>query len=85
MNLEYTKYFKKKYKKFPDNIRSKVEERLLLLLSDEFNPILNNHKLNGKYKDSRSINVTGDLRIIFKKRSDYFLLEYIGTHSELYG
>ena len=50
----------------------------------EFDESLNNHKLSGKYADYRSINVTGDIRIAYKRVPDGFYLVAIGTHSELY-
>jgi addiction module RelE/StbE family toxin len=63
----------------------KITDRLKLFLSDEFSPILNNHHLHGEYNSCRSINITGDVRVIYKKMPGEicYLLE-IGTHSQLY-
>ncbi len=54
-------------------------------MENEFEPILNNHMLQGKYAEVRSINITGDFRAhytVLNNNSRYFVA--IGTHSELY-
>ena len=52
---------------------------------DPYDPILNNHALNGKYMGYRSIGVTGNIRIIYKfLDKDTVLFSEIGTHSDLY-
>lgn len=78
--------FKKAYKKLSKKLQDKVNERLAIFLVDEFNGILDNHKLNGEYENCRSINVTGDYRIIYRKpdNTTYFLMR-VGTHPQLYG
>lgn len=45
----------------------------------------NVHKLKWKYGIYRSINVTGDYRIIFRLKDDTIFIDMFGTHSELYG
>ncbi|KKW39679.1 MAG: hypothetical protein UY89_C0016G0007 [Parcubacteria group bacterium GW2011_GWA1_54_9] len=48
---------------------------------------LNNHELHGKYANHRSINVTGDIRAVYRKidiATDDVLFVDIGTHGELY-
>ena len=63
----------------------RAKERLVLFLQDEFNPILNNHPLRGKYKGYRSINITGDLRAIYQYQNpDIGIFVAIDTHSNLY-
>ena len=54
-------------------------------MSDEFDPILNNHALKGKYLGYRSINITGDLRVLYKKEGNMMIFTVIDTHSNLYG
>ena len=76
--------FRKNFKKYPQKIRADAFERLGLLEKNEFDYELNNHKLSGKYGEYRSINVTSDIRILYKKVKDGFYLFAIGTHSELY-
>lgn len=85
MKIVFHKSFEKRYKKLSEKIKQKVKERNILFEKDPYNPILNNHALNGKYMGYRSISVTGDIRIIYKfLDKDTALFSEIGTHSELY-
>ncbi len=85
MNIFLHKDFKRGYKKLTKTQKEKFKERRSLFLQDQFNPILNNHALSGKYKGYRSINVTGDLRIIYKVQEEKVVFVKIGSHSTLYG
>jgi addiction module RelE/StbE family toxin len=79
------KKFKKAYKKLPVNVQQAIKDRLLLFASEPFNIALHNHALRGKYEGCRSINVTGDFRIIYSEEPNGdVLLLHIGTHSQLY-
>ncbi|OGG15887.1 hypothetical protein A3D78_02525 [Candidatus Gottesmanbacteria bacterium RIFCSPHIGHO2_02_FULL_39_14] len=84
MNIVYHKIFLKDYKQLSPTQKEKLEKRLRLFFLDEFNPILNNHPLKGKYLGYRSINVTGDLRAIYKKINNTALFVTIDSHSNLY-
>ena len=85
MKIIFHKTFEKQYKKFPDKIRHRIKERNILFEKDPYNPILNNHALNGKYMGYRSVSVTGNIRIIDKfLDKDTVLFSEMGTHSELY-
>jgi len=85
MKIIFHKTFEKQYKKFPDKIRQRIKERNILFEKDPYNPILNNHALNGKYAGYRSISVTGNIRIIYKfLDKDTVLFSELGTHSKLY-
>ena len=66
------KGFKKNYKKLTEPQKRKFKERRDLFLRDEFDPVLNNHALSGKYVGYRSINVTGDLRVLYKRTADRY-------------
>ncbi|MDD4530913.1 MAG: hypothetical protein PHO80_05195 [Candidatus Gracilibacteria bacterium] len=59
-----------------------------IFINNPFDKILNNHELLGQQKGNRSINITGDLRVIFKETSNgkYEFVEFIniGNHSDLY-
>lgn len=52
---------------------------------NEFDPLLNNHALGGKYAGFRSINITGDLRVLYKKNGEFVIFVKIDSHSNLYG
>ncbi len=85
MIIVYHKDFKKSYKKSSPKVKEKLEERLRLFSKDEFDPALNNHALKGKWLGYRSINVTGDIRAIFKRDTGSAFFVAIDKHSNLYG
>lgn len=82
----FSSEFSKAFKKLSKKLQDKVLERLDLFEVYEFEEILDNHKLNGEYENCRSINVTGDYRIIYQKLDvGTFYLMRVGTHAQLYG
>ncbi|MBL7141874.1 type II toxin-antitoxin system mRNA interferase toxin, RelE/StbE family [Patescibacteria group bacterium] len=85
MKIRFHKNFEKQYKKLKKKEQEKVCERLELFLKNPFNSRLNNHPLKGKYTDYRSINITGDLRAIYKFISEEeCIFVVIDSHSNLY-
>ena len=85
MILTYHRTFKKMFKKQPAWLEDKFEERIRLFQKDMFEPILNNHSLEGEWLGCRSINITGDIRAVFEELStNHIQFLAIGTHSELY-
>lgn len=85
MQFEYSSRFKKQWAKAPKKVTVRASERLVYMLEDEFNPLLGNHKLAGNYASYRSINITGDWRIVYRKIDEETVFLYaIGTHSQLY-
>lgn len=85
MIAQFHKNFEKQYKKLPSKQKERFKEKIAIFLRDEFNPILNNHPLKGKYNGYRSINVTGDLRAIYKRESgERIIFVTIDKHSNLY-
>lgn len=85
MSILYHKEFLKRFKKQPLKIKEKFKERLAIFMQDEFDPSLNNHYLKGKYEGYRSINVTGDIRAVFKRITHDIIFVTIDSHSNLYG
>ena len=85
MKIKLHKNFDKNYKKLSEGQKRKFKERRDLFLQDKFNPILNNHSLKGEYLGYRSINITGDLRAIFKLAGEEATFVAIDSHSKLYG
>ena len=78
--------FKRQYKKLPNEVKEKVGQRLALLVHNFRNPLLNDHKLGPPYETFRSINVTGDYRLVYRKiGTDTYYLRAVGTHHQLYG
>ncbi|MCR4280877.1 MAG: type II toxin-antitoxin system YafQ family toxin [Candidatus Kaiserbacteria bacterium] len=86
MNQLFGSSFKKKTDKLPKKIRLALAERLRLFAYNPFDPALNNHKLHGERRHQRSINITGDWRLIFEQYDENTVrLIDIDTHPNLYG
>jgi addiction module RelE/StbE family toxin len=85
MGFIFSSRFKKQFKKLSKDTRNKTEKALKILALNEHDIILSNHKLNGIFKDYRSISILSDLRLVYRKvdLQTYYLLA-IGSHSELY-
>ncbi|MBI2046487.1 MAG: type II toxin-antitoxin system mRNA interferase toxin, RelE/StbE family [Parcubacteria group bacterium] len=85
MKIIFHKNFIKQYKKLSHTIQSAVQKKNILFEKDLYHPILNNHILHGAYSGYRSVNVTGNIRIIYKMLDkNAVLFVHIGTHSKLY-
>lgn len=85
MHVDFAHSFLKRLDKIPEKISERFEERLDFFLKNPSTPELNDHSLRGAYFGSRSINVTGDWRAIYKKTGeDEIRFVDIGTHSKLY-
>lgn len=84
MTIVFHKDFRKSYRKSHTKVRKQFDDRLRVFKVNEFDPILNNHALKGKWQGYRSINVSGDIRAVFKRESDTVLFVAIDTHSNLY-
>ena len=70
----------------PVKTKRHVQERIAVFGQDPFNPALRNHALGGMFRGYRSIDITGDIRAIYKALDeDVVEFAYIGTHHELYG
>lgn len=72
--------------KLPSKIHKIFLERLALFIDTPFAPELKNHPLRGDFSGKRSINITGDIRVIYEELSDgNVVFHAIGTHHQLYG
>lgn len=69
-------------------LKNKIDETIVLLEQDIFNPSLNTHKLKGKLNGYWSSSAGYDLRIIFEITDEanekVILLHSAGTHDEVY-
>jgi len=85
MIIQFEKIFEKQFKKFPQKIQGKFHTRLEMFSSNTKHPLLKNHKLHGVWVSHRSINITGDIRAIYKEESERIVIFVaMGTHGELY-
>lgn len=79
------KSFKKEYAKLQQGLKEKFKEKRDLFLNNPFDSLLNNHSVDAAYPGCRSINITGDFRVIFREENGSVTFLHIGTHSQLYG
>ncbi len=84
MTITFHKDFVKDFKRLSLKTKKKFQDKLTLFEKDEFELALNNHALKGVYRGYRSINVTGDIRAIYRKSSENTIFVKIGSHSKLY-
>ena len=84
MYIIFHKDFKKALIKQPKSIHKKFSESISLFREDEFHYSLNNHVLRGQCQGRRSINITGDVRAIYRKEKNMIIFIEIGTHAQLY-
>jgi addiction module RelE/StbE family toxin len=85
VSIRFHHTFDKQFAKLRPSVRARVKERLALFFNDPYHPQLRNHPLRGKYLDYRSVDITGDIRAIYKHVSeDEAIFVAIGTHGQLY-
>jgi addiction module RelE/StbE family toxin len=85
LKVLFSKKFSKMFERLPNDIKEKAKNKMHLFNENRWNPILKIHPLQGEYSGTKSMNVTGDYRIIFKYLSpDEVEFIKIGTHSQLY-
>ncbi|HMS31711.1 MAG TPA: type II toxin-antitoxin system RelE/ParE family toxin [Candidatus Saccharibacteria bacterium] len=85
MDISYKPSFKKQFKRLDSKTRDKFKQRLELFMEDPRQPALRLHPLKGTLAGMWSINVTGDIRAVFKYDGQSIVIFYmIGTHSQLY-
>jgi len=88
MKVRFSNSFRKQYDRSPNKIQKAFDDRLKLFLQDSFSPKLRNHQLTGKFKNYRSINITGDWRALYSSnkinKENVVIFETLGAHSQLY-
>ena len=88
MKIEYWKRFRKNFLKLNKKIREKSIIKISKFQNNPFEQSLNNHKLTWNRKWFSSINITWDIRAIFKEiwewKYEFVEFENIWSHSELY-
>lgn len=85
MTIAYSKSFIKQAKKLDVANRQKLLAKIALFSSNPLHPALRNHALKGKYKDYRSIDITGDVRALYLTTGEQTVFDAVGSHSQLYG
>lgn len=74
VKIKYSKKFLKQYYKLSPKIQRQFKDRLNLWLEDPFHPQINNHSLKEKYAGLHSINITGDIRALYQKIDDTYVI-----------
>jgi addiction module RelE/StbE family toxin len=86
IKIDYSKKFRKQFSKLSPKVREQFKKRQRLWLQNPRHPQLHLHMLSGDYDGLYSINITGDIRALYQKIDDtYVIYGFIGTHSQLYG
>ena len=85
MRIIIPAHFEKKTAKLDSKIQSAFKERIKLFQAEPHHPLLHNHPLHGNRKHQRSINITGDWRLIYEPANGNTIrLIDIDTHANLY-
>ena len=87
MQVLFHRNFEKRLTKCPKYIQEKFFSQLDLFYKNPYDEELHNHELHGMYKNSRSINITGDIRAIYEPKgmaAETITFTDTGSHSELY-
>ena len=85
MKILFHKNFEKQFIKLSKNLKIKTKGRITIFEKSEYDVILNNHALHGKFIGYRSINITSDIRVVYKLLDNHTVIfTEIGSHSNLY-
>lgn len=87
MNIIRHRIFKKHFKIriLPKrNLVNRFKSRLEIFLADRENPVLFDHRLDGKMKNLRAFSIAGDIRVIYKLDGEDLYLLDIGSHNQVY-
>ena len=86
MTIIYTTQFKRDYKKIKKQNKELNKLKLLiekLIFGEKLEPKYKDHQLTGAFKGYRDCHIEPDWLLIYKKTTDYLILERTGSHSEL--
>ena len=87
LEIEYSKSFKKAFKKLNENEKKLTKDIIWQLANnEELASKYKDHALIGSYKGFRECHIKPDLLLIYKKQNEILLLTCveIGSHSELF-
>jgi len=82
--IVFTKKFEKMLKKLSPKDKDRAVVALANFAGGTSDSILRVHPLHGKYQGAYSINITGDLRAIYKNKNGTYIFVKLGNHNQLY-
>lgn len=86
MTIQRSATFKKQYRKLSAKLQHQFDARLKLFILNPTQPSLRIHPLKGRYLGYWSMNITGDIRALYRYQGQQIVIfALIGSHSELYG
>lgn len=80
----FNKHFSQRIKS-NHKLLKKFNQRLSLFINSPKHPLLKDHSLKGSQLKHRSLSITGDIRLIYRKKSvNHIQLLDIGSHNQVY-
>ena len=83
--VHYHRSFKKQFKRLPRKIHDKFGIKIRIFISDPYSIELDNHPLTGEWLGHRSIDITGDIRAVYRTEGNVNLFVAIGSYNQLFG
>jgi mRNA interferase YafQ len=87
LNLIYTTQFKKDYKKIKKQQKNLSKLTIViekLLNQQKLEPKYKDHSLSGKFMNHRDCHIEPDWILIYRLTEDKLILERTGSHSDLF-
>ena len=82
MKIFYSSKFERGYRKLPQRMKIKAEEKEKLFRSDPFHPVLDTHKLGGRFQGFWAFSIDNRYRIIFEfMKNGIVWFHLVGDHS----
>ena len=79
MRFDYTKRFKKQYRRLPADIRTRADKQLAFLRENQRHPSLRLKKMAGN-KNRWEVSITMRYRVTLAVVSNTYMLLNVGTH-----
>jgi len=86
MTIRFSKRFVKQLAALLASVQRAAYVRIDVMANNPDDPILRRHRLAGRLRHLWSIDITGDVRVLYEIVGDELIVyQMIGTHSQLYG
>ena len=85
LDVSFARKFVKQFRRLPAKNQQQFKNRLDFFLNDQHHRSLRRHPLKGKYAGYHSIDISGDLRALFRYQAENSVVfSLIGMHSQFY-